>query len=96
MPRIFSFWEADGESKRNTELIIPLDKFGLHVGKFQYNLNISGYRLSMTNRFIESFMDGTAVLTDKLYVKWYKPFTSEVIKTVEMGYLPLDGLTGKN
>ena len=46
--------------------------------------------MSIPNRFIESFMADTAILTDKLRVKWYKPFGAEVVETVEMGYLPKD------
>jgi hypothetical protein len=46
--------------------------------------------MSIPNRFIESFLVGTAIMTDKLAVKWYKPFDKEVIETVEMGYLPKD------
>ena len=60
------------------------------ITKFQYNFNVSGYCKSIPNRFIESFMVGTAIMTDKLSVKWYLPFDSgEVTETVEMGYLPI-------
>ena len=73
----------------NDDLIIPLEKFAEHVSKFEYNVNISGYRMSIPNRFIDSFMVGTAIFTDKLSVKWYLPFdNNEVIETVPMGYLP--------
>ena len=68
--------------------VIPLNQFTKHISKFQYNLNISGYRLSIPSRFIESFMVGTAIVTDKLSVKWYKDFDNEVIELPEMGYLP--------
>ncbi|MDR1339831.1 MAG: hypothetical protein LBK58_07260 [Prevotellaceae bacterium] len=70
------------------ELIIPLPKFCDHIAQFEYNLNISGHILSIPNRFVESFMAGTAILTDKLHVKWYQPFGEEVRETVEMGYYP--------
>jgi hypothetical protein len=68
------------------ELIIPLPKFCDYIAQFEYNLNISGHILSIPNRFIESFIAGTAILTDKLHVKWYQPFGEEVCETVEMGY----------
>lgn len=76
-----------GGSQRNNKLYIPLNQFCEHVSKFEYNLNISGYRNSIPNRFIESFMVGTAILTDSLNVKWYKPFDEEVVETTEMSYL---------
>lgn len=66
--------------------VVELSKFCDFIAEFSYNLNISGYRLSIPNRFIESFMAGTAIITDKLSVKWYLPFDSEVIETSEMGY----------
>lgn len=78
----------DSHDVFHKELIVPLKNFCEFVSHFQYNLNISGYRLSIPNRFIESFMVGTAIVTDKLAVKWYKPFGEEVVETVEMGYLP--------
>lgn len=43
--------------------------------------------MSVPNRFIESFLVGTAIMTDRLAIKWYKPFGKEVIETVPMGYL---------
>lgn len=72
------------------ELIIPLPEFCHHIAKFEYNLNISGNSLSIPNRFVESFMAGTAILTDKLQLKWYLPFDEEVVETVEIGYLAGD------
>ena len=71
----------------NKNLIIPIEEFCNHVAQFQYNLNISGYRMSIPNRFIESFISGTGIVTDKLSIKWYKPFGKEVFETVPMGYL---------
>lgn len=86
--RVISRTFSDNGVQENKELIIPLEEFCDHVAKFQYNLNISGYRLSIPNRFVESFMVGTSILTDQLSVKWYLPFDeNEVIETVEMGYL---------
>jgi hypothetical protein len=70
------------------ELIVPLPEFCNHIAGFEYNLNISGHILSIPNRFVESFMAGTAILTDKLHVRWYLPFDEEVQETVEMGYYP--------
>lgn len=82
---------SDTKAKRHDELIVPIEQFCDHISQFQYNINVSGYRMSIPNRFMESFIVGTAILTDKLNVKWYKPFDDgEVIETVEMGYLPMD------
>lgn len=77
----------NGKKVSHPELVVPLEKFCDHIANFEYNLNISGYRLSIPNRFIESFVAGTAILTDKLALKWYKPFGKEVVETVPMGYL---------
>lgn len=73
---------------QNRDLIIPRKDFSKYVAKFQYNINVSGYRTSIPNRFIESFVCGTAVATDNLHVKWYHPFGEEVVELGEMGYLP--------
>ena len=89
--RVISRAYADSGLDRNESLVIPLSEFCAHVAKFQYNFNVSGYCKSIPNRFIESFMVGTAIMTDKLCVKWYLPFDSdEVVETVEMGYLPME------
>lgn len=74
----------------HSELVIPIEDFCAHISNFQYNYNVSGYRMSIPNRFMESFIVGTAIITDKLAVKWYLPFEDEVVETVEMGYLPQD------
>ncbi|MBQ6777468.1 MAG: hypothetical protein IJP52_04070 [Paludibacteraceae bacterium] len=76
--------------QNHTDLIIPIEKFCAHISNFQYNYNVSGYRMSIPNRFMESFIVGTAIITDKLAVKWYLPFDEEVVETVEMGYIPQD------
>lgn len=81
---------ADTSAKKREDLVVPLKDFCEHISHFQYNINVSGYRMSMPNRFMESFIVGTAVMTDKLAVKWYLPFDEEVVETVEMGYLPID------
>lgn len=73
---------------KHEELVVPIAEFCAHISDFQYNLNISGFRMSIPNRFMESFIVGTAIFTDKLAVKWYLPFDEEVVETVEMGYLP--------
>lgn len=79
---------ADTNATQNKALIIPLPDFCDHIAGFEYNINVSGYRMSIPNRFMESFIVGTAIMTDKLAVKWYLPFDEEVVETVEMGYLP--------
>jgi hypothetical protein len=87
--RIINPAHADTKGvKAREDLIVPLDTFCHHIAGFQYNLNISGYRMSIPNRFIESFMAGTAIFTDALKVRWYLPFDEEVVETTEMGYLP--------
>lgn len=88
--RVISHGCSDSKARRNKNLIIPLKDFCKHISQFQYNMNVSGYRLSIPNRFIESFIVGTAICTDKLNVKWYKPFEDEVIENVKMGYLPMN------
>lgn len=90
--RVISDMNSDGEQIKNTDLIIPLTEFCEHISNFNYNMNVSGYRMSIPNRFIESFMVGTAIITDKLHVRWYKSFESEVYETVEMGYLPMENV----
>ena len=69
---------------------ISLSEFQKHVAQFKYNLNVSGFRMSIPNRFIDSFSVGTCIVTDKLKIKWYKPFTSEVVEFDELGYLDDD------
>lgn len=86
--RIINRGNSDTGSNTNEELVIPLKDFSKHVAKFQYNVNISGYRMSIPARFIDSFVCGTAVATDNLHVKWYHPFGDEVTEIGEMGYLP--------
>lgn len=89
--RVLSEAGSNSGAKKDRNKVIPLPEFCAHVAKFQYNFNISGYRVSMPCRFIESFMVGTAIITDQLALKWYKPFEAhEVIETVPMGYLPMD------
>ena len=46
--------------------------------------------MKISRRDYKSFIVGTAIITDKLAVKWYLPFEDEVVETVEMGYLPQD------
>ncbi len=84
--RIINECLTDGKKVKHTNLIVPLEDFVRFISEFEYNLNISGFRMSIPNRFIESFMAGTAILTDKLSVRWYAPWGNEVIETVRMGY----------
>ena len=77
---------SDSKAKTNTDLIIPLEDFCEHISHFEYNFNVSGYAMSIPNRFIESFMVGTSIVTDELAVKWFKDFDEEVFETVKMGY----------
>lgn len=69
---------------------ISLQNFQKHVSRFKYNLNVSGFRMSIPNRFIDSFSVGTCIVTDSLKVKWYKPFTCEVVELGDMGYNKTD------
>lgn len=82
------FNDNDSESKYNKDAFISLIDYPKHISNYKYNLNISGYRKSIPYRFIYSFCVGTAIITDKLFVKWFQPFEKEVIETVDMGYLP--------
>ncbi len=86
--RVISRSNSDTGSNANQALVIPLKDFSKHVAKFQYNVNVSGYRMSIPARFIDSFVCGTAIATDNLHVKWYRPFGDEVTEIGEMGYLP--------
>lgn len=87
--RVISKASADSGLEKDESLVVPLSDFCKHVAKFQYNFNVSGYRMSIPNRFIESLMVGTALITDKLKVRWFLPFDkAEVLETIEMGYLP--------
>ena len=80
--------DSKDSSNRRTDLIVPLKDFSGFVAAFQYNINISGYRMSIPARFIDSFVCGTAIATDNLHVRWYHPFGDEVTEIGEMGYLP--------
>lgn len=80
----------DDEIFLKKDAVIPLKDFTSHIADFKYNANISGFRLSIPNRFIESFMAGTAIVTDQLSVKWYKDFEEEVVELPAMGYLPME------
>lgn len=93
--RLINSGKFGDNSKIHPELIVPIDQFCAHISDFQYNYNVSGYRMSIPNRFMESFIVGTAIITDKLAVKWYLPFEDEVVETVEMGYLPQDQVDWK-
>lgn len=87
--RIIRNGHADShKGKKERSLVVPLKYFSRHVAHFQYNINVSGFRMSIPSRFIDSFVCGTAIATDNLYVKWYHPFGKEVTEIGEMGYLP--------
>lgn len=89
--RVIHQGHSNIKDKKTSDKVVPLSDFCRHISQFQYNFNVSGYRLSIPNRFIESFMVGTAIVTDELSVKWYKPFDpSEVVETVPMGYYPMN------
>lgn len=88
--RIINEGRYGERSSYHPELVIPINQFCAHISNFQYNYNVSGFRMSIPNRFMESLIVGTAIITDKLAVKWYLPFEDEVIETVEMGYLNFD------
>lgn len=95
--RIINNGNSDASSSNaKKDLIIPLKEFSAYVAKFQYNVNISGYRMSIPARFIDSFICGTAIATDNLAVKWYHPFGKEVYEFGEMGYLPENRINYKN
>lgn len=93
--RLINGGNVGDNAQMHPELIVPIDKFCAHISDFQYNYNVSGYKMSIPNRFMESFIVGTAIITDKLAVKWYLPFEDEVVETVEMGYLPQDQVDWK-
>lgn len=84
---IYELDETTNKTIYHADKEVPLSEFCDFIASFKYNLNISGFRMSIPNRFIESFIAGTAIVTDKLSLKWYLPFEDEVIETVEMGYL---------
>ncbi|TKG21073.1 hypothetical protein [Vibrio breoganii] len=67
---------------------IDINNYQEVLSKYKYNLNISGYRLSIPNRFMDSFISGTTVLTDNLSVRWYQDFSSEECR--ELGKLGYD------
>ena len=88
--RIITRNNADTGIQENKDLVVPLEDFCDFISEFEYNINVSGYRMSIPSRFIESFIVGTGIITDKLRVKWFLPFEEEVKQTVEMGYLPMN------
>jgi c-di-AMP phosphodiesterase-like protein len=46
--------------------------------------------MSIPNRFIDSFSVGTCIVTDNLKIKWYMPFTCEVVEIGDIGYHKID------
>lgn len=93
--RVITRGNSDTGVKEHRELIVPLKDFCAYVSQFKYNVNVSGYRMSIPNRFIESFMVGTGIITDELFVKWYKSFDEEVFETIPMGYIPMERVDWK-
>lgn len=91
--RIISEGNSDAGGISHPELVVPLEQFGAHVAQFRYNVNVSGYRMSIPNRFIDSFSVDTSIVTDDLKVKWYKPFAQEeVMELGPMGYEPMESV----
>lgn len=89
--RIINDGNSDSGRGNHPELVVPLDEFGAYVAQFKYNANVSGYRMSIPNRFIDSFSVGTSIVTDNLKVKWYQPFApEEVMEIGQMGYEPME------
>lgn len=89
--RIINDGNSDAGSANHPELVVPLKDFGAYVAQFKYNVNVSGYRMSIPNRFIDSFSVGTSIITDDLKIKWYQPFApEEVIEIGQMGYEPME------
>ena len=67
--------------------------FPLLMAKSMFNINVSGLRRSIPFRFVDSFTVGTAIVTDELAVKWYRPFEEgvELFRIGRLGYeLPQD------
>lgn len=64
------------------------DAYAATVAASAYNLNVSGLSLSLPFRLIDSFMVGTAIVTDSLAIDWYAPFDREheIIELGPMGY----------
>lgn len=88
--RIINDGNSDTGTDNHPELVVSLKDFGAYVAQFKYNFNVSGYRMSIPNRFIDSFSVGTSIITDDLQIKWYKPFEpEEVIEIGSMGYEPM-------
>ena len=91
--RVINLGNSDSRYSKQLNASIPLKHFYSHVANFEYNFNVSGYRLSVPSRFIESFAVGTAVVTDRLTLQWYQPFSEyEVIETVDMGYEKIENV----
>lgn len=84
--RIINRSDFSPTGNKRSASYIKLKDFPYFVSSFKWNVNISGFRLSAPNRFLESFMVGTRVFTDKLHVKWFDSFGDEVFETIDMGY----------
>ncbi len=84
--RIINRSDFSPTGNKKSNLYVKLKDFPKFVSDFIWNVNISGFRLSAPNRFVESFMVGTRVFTDKMHVKWFDSFGDEVFETIDMGY----------
>lgn len=69
---------------------IPFSKFHQTLSNFKYNVNVSGFRYSIPNRFMDSFLSGTNIITDNLFVNWYVDFSEFVHEFGHVGYAYID------
>ena len=65
---------------------IVLNKYHAELLNYKYNINVLGFRYSIPNRFMDSFISGAKILTDNLYVQWYVNFDDYVYQIGEVGY----------
>lgn len=60
------------------------------LSTYRTNINVSGLRNSMPNRFMDSFLTGCSVATDNLYVKWYVDISDLVFEYGDVSYINLN------
>lgn len=75
---------------------ISLPEYHSKLSRYHYNINVSGFRYSIPNRFMDSFITNTRVLTDNLYIKWYVDFSDYVYEYGEVGYKKQSDLDKKS
>ena len=75
---------------------ISLNEYHSKLGSYKYNINVSGFRYSIPNRFMDSFITNTKILTDNLYVKWYVDFSDYVYQYGNVGYKKISSSNKKN